>query len=94
MSVRRLVEDSIRAGLAGVRIDDQDIETKRGTTHAGITVAPLEIVLARYRAAVDCARELTRGPVGELDGCVARRPELALRSGSREHLRDAAADQR
>ena len=58
MSVRRLVEDSIRAGLAGVRIDDQDIEAKRGTTHAGITVAPLEIVLARYRAAVDCAREL------------------------------------
>lgn len=58
MSVRRLVEDSIRAGLAGVRIDDQDIEAKRGTTHAGITVASLEIVLARYRAAVDCAREL------------------------------------
>jgi 2-methylisocitrate lyase-like PEP mutase family enzyme len=58
MAVRRLVEDSIRAGLAGVRIDDQDIEAKRGTTHAGITVAPLDIVLARYRAAVDCAREL------------------------------------
>lgn len=58
MAVRRLVEDSIRAGLAGVRIDDQDIEAKRGTTHAGITVAPLEIVMARYRAAVDCAREL------------------------------------
>jgi len=58
MSVRRLVEDSIHAGLAGVRIDDQDIEAKRGTTHAGITVAPLDIVLARYRAAVDCAREL------------------------------------
>ena len=58
MSVRRLVEDSIRAGLAGVRIDDQDIEAKRGTTNAGITVAPLEVVLARYRAAVDCAREL------------------------------------
>jgi len=58
MAVRRLVEDSIRAGLAGVRIDDQDIEAKRGTTHAGITVAPLDVVLARYRAAVECAREL------------------------------------
>jgi methylisocitrate lyase len=58
MAVRRLVEDSIRAGLAGVRIDDQDIEAKRGTTNAGITVAPLDVVLARYRAAVDCAREL------------------------------------
>jgi 2-methylisocitrate lyase-like PEP mutase family enzyme len=58
MSVRRLVEDCIQAGLAGVRIDDQDIEAKRGTTHAGITVASEEIVLARYRAAVDRAREL------------------------------------
>jgi 2-methylisocitrate lyase-like PEP mutase family enzyme len=58
MAVRRLVEDSIRAGLAGVRIDDQDIEAKRGTTNSGIVVAPLETVLARYRAAVDCKREL------------------------------------
>ena len=58
MSVRRLVEDSIRAGLAGVRIDDQDIEGKRGTGNAGVTVAPLDVVLARYRAAVDCKREL------------------------------------
>jgi 2-methylisocitrate lyase-like PEP mutase family enzyme len=58
MAVRRLVEDSIRAGLAGVRIDDQDIEAKRATTNAGIVLAPLETVLARYRAAVDCKREL------------------------------------
>jgi 2-methylisocitrate lyase-like PEP mutase family enzyme len=58
MAVRRLVEDSIRAGLAGVRIDDQDIEAKRGTTNSGIVVAPLETVLARYRAAVDCKQEL------------------------------------
>src|ERR671933_680151 len=58
MAVRRLVEDCIRAGLAGVGIDDQDIEAKRGTTHAGITLAPLETVLVRYRAAVDCKREL------------------------------------
>jgi 2-methylisocitrate lyase-like PEP mutase family enzyme len=58
MAVRRLVEDAIRAGLAGVRIDDQDIEAKRATTLAGIMVAPLETVLARYRAAVDCKQEL------------------------------------
>jgi 2,3-dimethylmalate lyase len=58
MAVRRLVEDSINAGLAGVRIDDQDIEAKRGTTNSGIVVAPLETVLARYRAAVDRKREL------------------------------------
>ena len=56
MAVRRLVRDCIRAGLAGVRIDDQEIEAKRGTPTAGITVAPLEVVLARYRAAVDCAQ--------------------------------------
>lgn len=58
MSVRRLVTDSIHAGLAGVRIDDQDIEGKRGTGSAGVSVAPLDVVLARYRAAVDCKREL------------------------------------
>src|SRR5436190_17859184 len=46
MSVRRLGEDSIRAGLAGVRIDDQDIEAKRGTTHAGTPVRYMEAVLA------------------------------------------------
>lgn len=58
MAVRRLVEDCIHAGLAGVRIDDQDIEGKRATGTAGVTVAPLDVVLARYRAAVDRKREL------------------------------------
>lgn len=58
MAVRRLVEDSIREGLAGIRIDDQPIEGKRGTGTAGMEVEALEVVLARYRAAVDCKREL------------------------------------
>jgi 2-methylisocitrate lyase-like PEP mutase family enzyme len=58
MAVRRLVQDCIHAGLAGVRIDDQDIEGKRGTGSAGVVVAPLDVALARYRAAVDCKREL------------------------------------
>lgn len=58
MSVRRIVEDSIRAGLAGIRIDDQDIEGKRATGTAGVTVAPLEVVIPRYRAAVDMRNEL------------------------------------
>ncbi len=58
MAVRRLVEDCIREGLAGVRIDDQPIEDKRGTGTAGMEVASLEVVLTRYRAAVDCKREL------------------------------------
>ena len=58
MAVRRIVAECIRAGLAGLRLDDQTAETKRGTQTAGIEVAPLEIVLARYRAAVDMKNEL------------------------------------
>jgi len=58
MAVRRLVAECIRAGLAGLRLDDQLAETKRGTQTAGIEVAPLELVLARYRAAVDMKNEL------------------------------------
>jgi 2-methylisocitrate lyase-like PEP mutase family enzyme len=58
MSVRRIVQDSIRAGLAGIRIDDQSIEGKRGTGTAGIEVAPEEIAVARYKAAVDARNEL------------------------------------
>jgi 2-methylisocitrate lyase-like PEP mutase family enzyme len=58
MAVRRLVAECVRAGLAGLRLDDQSIETKRGTQNAGIEVAPLELVLARYRAAVDMKNEL------------------------------------
>lgn len=58
MSVRRIVEDSIKAGLAGIRIDDQDIEGKRATGTAGMVVAPLDVVIPRYRAAVDMRNEL------------------------------------
>jgi 2-methylisocitrate lyase-like PEP mutase family enzyme len=58
MAVRRLVAESIRAGLAGVRIDDQPIEGKRSTQDAGMEVVPLEVALARYRAAVEMKHEL------------------------------------
>ena len=58
MAVRRVVEDSIKEGVAGVRSDDQPIEGKRGTGTAGMEVAPLEVVLTRYRAAVERKREL------------------------------------
>src|SRR5215475_8520399 len=58
MAVRRLVAECIRAGIAGLRLDDQPGETKRGTQTAGIEVAPIEVVLARYRAAVDMRDEL------------------------------------
>src|SRR5437763_12998380 len=34
-AVRRLVQECIRAGLAGIRLDDQPIEAKRSTQMAG-----------------------------------------------------------
>ena len=58
MAVRRLVRECIRAGIAGVRIDDQPIEGKRRTQSAGVEVVPLEHAIARYRAAVDMKNEL------------------------------------
>jgi 2-methylisocitrate lyase-like PEP mutase family enzyme len=58
MAVRRMVRECIRAGIAGVRIDDQPIEGKRRTQTAGVEVVPLEQAIARYRAAVDMKNEL------------------------------------
>src|SRR6266478_2414556 len=58
MAVRRMVRESIRLGIAGVRIDDQPIEGKRKTQSAGVEVVPLELAIARYRAAVDMKNEL------------------------------------
>jgi 2-methylisocitrate lyase-like PEP mutase family enzyme len=58
MAVRRMVRECIRAGIAGVRIDDQPIEGKRRTQSAGVTVVPIEQAVARYRAAVDMRDEL------------------------------------
>src|SRR5512140_279526 len=58
MAVRRMVRECIRAGIAGVRIDDQPIEGKRRTQSAGLEVVPLEQAIARYRAAVDMKNEL------------------------------------
>jgi 2-methylisocitrate lyase-like PEP mutase family enzyme len=58
MAVRRMVRECIRAGIAGVRIDDQPIEGKRRTQSDGVEVVPLEQAVARYRAAVDMKNEL------------------------------------
>lgn len=58
MAVRRMVRECIRAGIAGVRIDDQPIEGKRRTQSAGLEVVPIEHAIARYRAAVDMKNEL------------------------------------
>ena len=84
MAVRRMVRECIRAGIAGVRIDDQPIEGKRRTQSAGVEVVPLEHAIARYRAAVDMKNELdpdfvimaqcyARDAVNsDLDDCIAR----------------------
>ena len=58
MAVRRMIRECIRAGIAGVRIDDQPIEGKRKTQSAGMEVVPLDQAIARYRAAVDMRNEL------------------------------------
>ena len=58
MAVRRLVREAIRAGIAGIRIDDQPIEGKRKTQSEGVEVVPLDHAVARYRAAVDMKNEL------------------------------------
>lgn len=58
MAVRRMVRECVRAGIAGVRIDDQPIEGKRRTQSAGVTVVSHEQAIARYRAAVDMRNEL------------------------------------
>src|SRR5580704_15016100 len=42
MAVRRMVRECIRAGIAGIRIDDQPIESKRKTQSAGVEVVPLD----------------------------------------------------
>jgi len=57
-AVRRLVHECIRAGLAGLRIDDQPIEGKRATQSAGIEVVPREVAVERYQAAVRARDEL------------------------------------
>jgi len=58
MAVRRMVRECVRAGIAGIRIDDQPIEGKRKTQSAGVEVVPLDQAIARYRAAVDMKNEL------------------------------------
>jgi 2-methylisocitrate lyase-like PEP mutase family enzyme len=58
MAVRRLVRESIHAGIAGIRIDDQPIEGKRRTQSAGLEVVPMEQAIIRYRAAVDMKNEI------------------------------------
>src|SRR5713101_1620693 len=60
MAVRRMVRECIRAGIAGVRIDDQPIEGKRKTQSAGVEVVPIDQAVARYTAPQGCDRRTDR----------------------------------
>jgi 2-methylisocitrate lyase-like PEP mutase family enzyme/predicted TIM-barrel fold metal-dependent hydrolase len=57
-AVRRLVHECIRAGIAGIRLDDQAIEAKRSTQMSGIEIVPRDHAVARYRAAIDAKNEV------------------------------------
>jgi len=58
MAIRRMVRECIKNGIAGIRIDDQPIETKRRTQSEGVEVIPIEQAVIRYKAAVDMRDEL------------------------------------
>jgi 2-methylisocitrate lyase-like PEP mutase family enzyme len=70
-AVRHFVQECIRIGLAGVRIDDQEIEAKRSTGSNGIVVVPREQAIERYKAAVDARNEMDPNFVIEAQ-CYAR----------------------
>jgi methylisocitrate lyase len=57
-AIRRLVEECIDAGLAGLRLDDQVLETKRSTQSDGIRIVGTEEAIERYGAAVQRRDEL------------------------------------
>jgi 2-methylisocitrate lyase-like PEP mutase family enzyme len=52
------VHECIRIGLAGIRLDDQEIEAKRGTQSAGISIVERDHAVERYQAAVSARDEL------------------------------------
>jgi len=57
-AVRRLVHECIEIGLAGIRIDDQEIEAKRSTGDGGIEVVPRQKAVERYQAAIKAKNEM------------------------------------
>ena len=56
--VQRAVNELIRAGLAGIRIEDQPFIGKRFGGMAGKEVIPIGEAVAKYRVAVDTRNEL------------------------------------
>jgi 2-methylisocitrate lyase-like PEP mutase family enzyme len=86
-AVGRLVEMAIREGLAGLRLDDQPLETKQRTEKAGILVADFDAAVERYRWAVE-ARDATDPSFVIMAQCYARD---AVNGGFDELLKRLAA---
>ena len=61
MAVRRMIRECIRAGVAGIRIDDQPIEGKRRTQSAGVEVVSIEQAIARDHQSRDVVPNFDRG---------------------------------
>ena len=57
VNVRRAVAEFIRAGAAGIHLEDQ-VFPKRCAYAQGMQVAPVEVMVQRIRAAVDTVSEL------------------------------------
>jgi 2-methylisocitrate lyase-like PEP mutase family enzyme len=57
INVRHTVREYVRAGAAGLHIEDQEFPKRSGTA-AGRRCISLDEALGKYRAAVDAAREL------------------------------------
>ena len=57
-AVRRFVQQAIRNGLAGVRLDDQRIEVKRATQDLGLEIVSETEAIERYQAAVAARDEI------------------------------------
>jgi methylisocitrate lyase len=57
LQVRRTVQEFIRAGVAGIHIEDQ-MEPKKGGGHAGIELVSDEEAIGRLRAAIGARDEL------------------------------------
>ena len=57
INVRRTVEEFVRAGVAGIHIEDQPMPKRAGNV-AGKTLVSMEEAVGKYRAAVDAKNEL------------------------------------
>lgn len=86
-AVERLVEHAIREGLAGLRLDDQPLETKQRTKNEGIVVVDIDAAVQRYQWAVE-ARDAIDPSFVIMAQCYARN---AVNSGLDDLLKRLAA---